>query len=31
MKTVLDKVPGSYKEAQQMSPDELENLERIRC
>ena len=25
-KAVLDKVPGSYKEAQQMSPDELENL-----
>ena len=25
-KVLLDKVPGSYKEAQQMSPDELENL-----
>ena len=25
-KAVLDKVPGSYKEAQQMSPDELEKL-----
>ena len=25
-KAILDKVPGSYKEAQQMSPDELENL-----
>ena len=25
-KAVLDKVPGTYKEAQQMSPDELENL-----
>ena len=25
-KAVLDKVPNTYKEAQQMSPDELENL-----
>ena len=25
-KVLLDKVPGSYKEAQQMSPDELESL-----
>ena len=25
-KVLLDKVPSSYKEAQQMSPDELENL-----
>ena len=25
-KALLDKVPGSYKEAQQMSPDELEKL-----